>query len=109
MCMHGVQGATASTCRQEFREAFLNRKLVQSWRGGQQWAALDYHGLELSHSTASAHELAHDQASLHSLKAVVAVTMTRAVQPACRRYVSEHYSNSPMYKVSEMTGRYRIE
>lgn len=49
---------------QEFREAFMNSSLAQNWLAGEDWAALDYNGLVLSHAAASAHRAKHREVSV---------------------------------------------
>ncbi|EIE26629.1 hypothetical protein COCSUDRAFT_59149 [Coccomyxa subellipsoidea C-169] len=49
----------ADMVEQELREAFMNSSLAQHWLAGEEWAALDYNGLVLSHTAASAHHAKH--------------------------------------------------
>ncbi|KAK9916715.1 hypothetical protein WJX75_006196 [Coccomyxa subellipsoidea] len=55
------QGPAPDMVEQEFREAFMNSSLAQNWLAGEDWAALDYNGLVLSHAAASAHRAKHQE------------------------------------------------
>ena len=46
----------ADMVEQEVREAYMNSTLAKHWLAGEDWAALDYNGLELNHAAASAHQ-----------------------------------------------------
>lgn len=49
---------------QEVREAYMNSTLAKHWLAGEDWAALDYNGLELSHAEASAHHAKNQEVML---------------------------------------------
>ncbi|CAL8466943.1 g6479 [Coccomyxa elongata] len=51
-----LQAPAADMVEQEVREAYMNSTLAKHWLAGEDWAALDYNGLELSHAAASAHQ-----------------------------------------------------
>ena len=58
------QAPAADVVEQELREAFMNSSLAQHWLAGEEWAALDYNGLVLSHAAASAHHAKHREVSI---------------------------------------------
>lgn len=49
---------------QEVREAYMNSTLAKHWLAGEDWAALDYNGLELSHAAATVHQAQNQEVML---------------------------------------------
>lgn len=57
--------AATEKLRRQYKDAYLNKMLADSWKAGEAWAGTDVQGLELSSESCAAHHTTFHKVPLH--------------------------------------------